>query len=158
MSPDAGIAATAGTPEAGPTAVNRDQGLRSRLLREGPGLLLLAGWLAYTRLYFVLHPLGLTFDPSLFMRLTGHPDPACGLTRTFAWMWRGDVLAALRAYPLGPLLFVLAFAQIGDSLVALFTGWRIPLTRLRLYLQPLIVLAVAAVAINWMLKWVWLGM
>lgn len=24
-------------------------------------------WLAYTRLYFVLHPMGLTFDPSVFM-------------------------------------------------------------------------------------------
>jgi len=34
-------------------------------------------WLAYTRLYFVLHPLGLTFDPSVFMWLTGWQTPQC---------------------------------------------------------------------------------
>lgn len=145
-----------GTAQTRPRAGN-GRVFTSRLLREGPGLLLLGAWLAYTRMYFVLHPLGLTFDPSLFMRLTGHPDPACGLTRTFAWMWRGDLVDAVKVYPLGPLLFLLAFAQVGDSLVALFTGWRIPLARLRPYLRPLIVLGIGALAINWILKLVWLG-
>src|SRR5712691_3935320 len=59
------------------------------------GLLALAlAWLTYTRLYFWLHPRRLTFDPSAFMYLTGKPDPSCGLTRTFAWMWRGDLAHA----------------------------------------------------------------
>ena len=34
------------------------------------------------------------------------PDPFCGGTRTFAWMWRGDLGRAVAVYPLGPLLFV----------------------------------------------------
>ena len=108
-------------------------------------------------MYFVLHPLGLTVAPSVFMRLTGHPDPACGLTRTFAWMWRGDMFAALKAYPLGPLLFLLAVAQVADSLVTLFTGRRLSLDRLKPYRRPLIALGIVAVAINWTLKLLWLG-
>ncbi|HSR25071.1 MAG TPA: DUF2752 domain-containing protein [Candidatus Eisenbacteria bacterium] len=66
-------------------------------------------WLLYTRLYFWLHPRGLTAAPSLFMNLTGRPDPLCGLTRTFAWMWRGDLVNAIVVYPLGPLLFAASF-------------------------------------------------
>jgi hypothetical protein len=61
--------------------------------RTSAALILAFGlaWLAYTRLYFWLHPRGLTPALSPFMYLTGRPDPLCGLTRTFAWMWRGDV-------------------------------------------------------------------
>src|SRR5438876_149830 len=38
---------------------------RERLARLLP-LALLVAWFVYTRLYFFLHPRGLTFDPSLF--------------------------------------------------------------------------------------------
>ena len=51
----------------------------------------LVPWLAYTRLYFFLHPLGLTFDGGFFMWYLHKPDPFCGGTRTFAWMWRGEL-------------------------------------------------------------------
>src|SRR2546427_7320413 len=69
--------------------------------RASAALVLAIGvaWLAYTRLYFWLHPRGLTVAPSVFMHLTGRPDPLCGLTRTFAWMWRGGLPPALAAYP-----------------------------------------------------------
>jgi hypothetical protein len=157
MHPDIDVASTGSTAPTRRTAVNRHGVFTSRLPREGPALLLLGAWLAYTRMYFVLHPLGLTFAPSLFMRLTGRPDPACGLTRTFAWMWRGDLLAALRVYPIGPLLFLLAFAQLADSMVALLTGWRFQLARLRPYRRPLIAFGIVTLAINWILKLVWLG-
>src|SRR2546425_4723 len=79
---------------------------RPERLAQLPALTILIEWFAYTRLYFFLHPRGLTFDPSLFMYLTGKPDPTCGLTRTFAWTWRGDLAQGVRVYPLGPLLFV----------------------------------------------------
>ena len=69
-------------------------------------------WLAYTRLYFFLHPRHLTFDGGLFMWLFNKPDPFCGGTRTFAWMWRGDVGRAVVVYPLGPLLFVATVALV----------------------------------------------
>ncbi len=78
---------------------------RRQRVSQLPALAMLIAWFAYTRLYFFLHPHGLTFDPSLFMYLTGKPDPTCGLTRTFAWTWRGDLGQAVRVYPLGPLAF-----------------------------------------------------
>ena len=38
------------------------------------------------------------------MYVFNKPDPGCGLTRTFAWMWRGDLLHAVAVYPLGPVV------------------------------------------------------
>ncbi len=119
---------------------------------------LTAAWLGYTRLYFVLHPAHLTFDPSLFMYLTGRPDPACGLTRTFAWMWRGDLGRAVAVYPLGPIVFILVVALGLNGVAALVAG-----RRLRLAIRPtmrrlLIVVAVAAILVNWVSKLLWLGM
>jgi Protein of unknown function (DUF2752) len=116
------------------------------------------GWLAYTKLYFVLHPAHLTFDPSLFMYLTGKPDPTCGLTRTFAWMWRGDLARAVSVYPLGPLIFVAVLGVAFSSALALVIGRRVvvrlsPTTR-----RILVAGAVLAVLLNWIAKLVWLGM
>ncbi len=78
-------------------------------------------WLAYTRLYFFLHPRHLTFDGGLFMWYFNKPDPFCGGTRTFAWMWRGDVGRAVAVYPLGPLLFVATVALVVYGLYVLVT-------------------------------------
>jgi hypothetical protein len=123
-----------------------------------PIVCLTAAWLLYTRLYFVLHPPHLTFDPSLFMWITGKPDPTCGLTRTFAWMWRGDVGRAVAVYPLGPLVFVLVLALGINSALAFVTRRRV-----RLVISPstrriLIIVAVMALLANWTSKLVWLGM
>ena len=63
-------------------------------------------WLIYTRFYFYLQPRHLTLDGGFFMTNYNKPDPFCGMTRTFAWMWRGDLLHAVSVYPLGPLVFV----------------------------------------------------
>jgi len=70
-------------------------------------------WLAYTRFYFWLQPRHLTFDGGLLMWLFNKPDPTCGLTRTFAWMWRGDLAHAVAVYPLGPLAFAASFPLLG---------------------------------------------
>jgi Protein of unknown function (DUF2752) len=67
-------------------------------------------WLVYTRLYFFLQPRHLTYDGSAFMWLFNKPDPSCGLTRTFAWMWRGDLGRAVAVYSLGPLVFLATVA------------------------------------------------
>lgn len=117
-----------------------------------------AAWLVYTRIYFVLHPAHLTFDPSVFMWLTGKPDPTCGLTRTFAWMWRGDVGKAAAVYPLGPFLFVLVLALCLNSAVALITGRSVRLATSSSTRRIVIVVAVVAVMANWISKLVWLGM
>src|SRR5258708_3691380 len=123
------------------------------------GILAATGaWLVYTRLYFVLHPAHLTFDPSVFMWLTGKPDPTCGLTRTFAWMWRADVGQAVAVYPVGPLLFVLVLAICLNSAAALVSGRRVQLAMSTSTRRVVIVVVVVAVLANWSSKLIWLGM
>ena len=114
-------------------------------------------WFTYTRLYFWLQPRHLTFDGP-FMYLTGKPDPGCGLTRTFAWMWRGDLAHAFIVYPLGPLIFVATVGLVVYSAAVVITG-----RYLRLSLSPftertIAVVALAALGLNWMAKLLWLGM
>ena len=115
-------------------------------------------WLIYTRLYFFLQPRHLTFDGGFFMTYFKKPDPFCGMTRTFAWMWRGDVLHAVSVYPLGPLIFVATFGLVAYSVWVLVSG-----RALRLALTPTrawMVVAVCGVALglNWASKLIWLGM
>src|SRR5437879_3369870 len=117
-----------------------------------------AAWLAYTKLYFFLHPLGLTVAPSLFMYLTGRPDPFCGLTRTFAWMWRGDLAAAIRVYPLGPIAFVATCVAMGVLAYSAIAGRSFQVVMSRTRRRALLTAALTALAVNWTLKLVWLGM
>ena len=116
-----------------------------------------ASWLTYTRFYFWLQPRHLTYDGP-FMYLTGKPDPACGLTRTYAWMWRGDVLHAFLVYPLGPLMFTGTLAFVAYSLGTIVSG-----RSLRLALSPraqrnILIGALVAIGLNWASKLIWLGM
>ena len=129
---------------------------RDRLTQTAPLAILLA-WFAYTKLYFFLHPLGLTFAPSLFMHLTGKPDPACGLTRTFAWMWRGEVGHAVAVYPLGPLVFLLTAGLVANLAMGVVGGRQLRLTLPRDVTRAIIALSVVAVALNWVSKLIWLG-
>ena len=121
-------------------------------------LAILIAWFSYTRLYFFLHPLGLTFDPSLFMYLTGRPDPSCGLTRTFAWTWRGDLVHAVLVYPLGPLVFLVAGLVTANLAIAVAMGRRVQLILPRRAWHVIIAVSAAAVAMNWAAKLIWLGM
>ena len=132
-----------------------DRGQRLALL---PALTFLIAWFAYTRAYFFLHPRGLTFDPSLFMYLTGKPDPTCGLTRTFAWTWRGDLVQAVRVYPLCPLVFLIAIALVLCLSIAVLGGRRIPVKLPRRTWSMLAAVSLLALAANWTAKLVWLGM
>ncbi len=113
-------------------------------------------WLVYTRLYFWLHPRSLTFDSSVFMYLTGRPDPTCGLTRTFAWMWQGQLLQAVAVYPLGPLVFLATLGLVVYAVAVVLSGRAL---RLQLGVRRKLTIAiVVALASNWMLKLIWLGM
>src|SRR2546430_8372566 len=127
--------------------------------RVSAALILAIGvaWLAYTRLYFWLHPRGLTVAPSLFMYLTGRPDPLCGLTRTFAWMWRGDLAHAVAVYPLGPLAFAASFPLLGYAAGVMLTGHALRLELPRGVRRAAVAVAVVAVALNWAAKLIWLG-
>ena len=123
------------------------------------GLLLVAlAWLTYTWLYFWLHPRHLTFDPSLFMYLTGKPDPTCGLTRTFAWMWRGDLARSVAVYPLGPIIFVATFVLIAYWAAILVRGRSLHFNLSPRAQSGIVIVAVVALGLNWASKLIWLGM
>lgn len=114
-------------------------------------------WFTYTRFYFWLQPRHLTFDGP-FMYLTGKPDPACGLTRTFAWMWRGDLGHAFIVYPLGPLIFVATGALVVYSAAVIITGRYLRLSLSPFAARTIAVVALAALGLNWIAKLLWLGM
>jgi uncharacterized protein DUF2752 len=79
-------------------------------------------WLVYTRLYWVLQAAHISAPVCPFYYLTGHPCPFCGGTRSFAYMWRGDVSDAVRLYPLGPALFVGTILGAGGLLGGAASG------------------------------------
>lgn len=120
-------------------------------------LALAVPWLTYTRLYFWLQPRHLTFDGP-FMYITGKPDPGCGLTRTFAWMWRGDLAHAVIVYPLGPLIFVVTVALVAYSVAVILTGRSIRLAVSPFLERSILIAALVALGLNWIAKLIWLGM
>ena len=113
------------------------------------GLLL---WLAYTRAYWTISVGHMTLPPCPFYYLTGHPCPFCGGTRSFAYMWQGDLADAVRLYPLGPLFFAGSLATVAALATGIVTGrtWAPNLTQLQWRL--LIIGVVSTVAISWALK------
>lgn len=124
-------------------------------------LLLLAfaiPWLIYTRLYFWLQPRHLTVDGGFFMYFFNKPDPSCGLTRTFAWMWRGDLLHAVAVYPLGPLVVLGTILAVGWAVAILVFGRAVSFWLSSVQWRVLIATLVIALAINWTAKLIWLGM
>ena len=116
---------------------------------------LLAGlvlWLAYTRVFFVLQAAHLTAPPCPFYYLTGHPCPFCGGTRSFAYMWQGDLAESVRLYPLGPALFAGSFVGVAGLAAAALSGrtWTPRLTRTQW--RVLGIGVGSAVALSWALK------
>ena len=85
-------------------------------------LVVLVGWLAYTRIFWALQTAHFTLPPCPFYYLTGHPCPFCGGTRSFAYMWRGDISDAVRLYPLGPALFAGTVLSVGGLAAGIVTG------------------------------------
>ena len=121
---------------------------------EPLGLLALLGaWLVYTRFFTILQGAHTTLPVCPFYALTGHPCPFCGGTRSYAAMWRGDVLSAFRYHPLGPPLFVATFAAAG------YAGWAaVTARKVRVGVPAALwLLAGAVLAASWALKLFWLG-
>lgn len=109
-------------------------------------------WLVYTRMYWTLQAGHLTLPPCPFFYLTGHPCPFCGGTRSFAYMWQGDMADAVRLFPLGPALFAGSMVGVVGLAVGIVTGrtWTPTLTSMQWRL--LIVGVVATVGLSWALK------
>jgi hypothetical protein len=133
-----------------PVALSRAvPGSRARDLGIFAGLLV---WLVYTRFYFLLHTSHVALPPCPFYYLTGHPCPFCGGTRSFAYMWQGDLANAVRLYPLGPLFFMGALTGAAGLASGLVTGrtWSLNLTSDQWRL--LTIGGVITIAISWVLK------
>ncbi|HYM96690.1 MAG TPA: DUF2752 domain-containing protein, partial [Candidatus Sulfotelmatobacter sp.] len=109
-------------------------------------------WLAYTRIFWVLQAAHIAAPPCPFFYLTGHPCPFCGGTRSFAYMWRGDLADAVRLYPLGPAMFAGAVATTAALAAGAITGrtWTPRLTAAQW--RVLGIGAASAVAASWALK------
>ena len=112
----------------------------------------LTAWLLYTRFYWTLHASHVALPPCPFYYLTGHPCPFCGGTRSFAYMWQGDMTDAVRLYPLGPLFFVGSLMSAAGLASGLITGrtWSLNLSSRQWRL--LTVAGVGAIAVSWVLK------
>jgi hypothetical protein len=109
-------------------------------------------WLVYTRVYFVVQAAHLSAPPCPFYYFTGHPCPFCGGTRSFAYMWRGDLSDAVRLYPLGPALCAGSLVGV-VGLAASAVSNRRWVPRLgRMQWRLLFIAAISALLLNWALK------
>lgn len=118
---------------------------------------LLVLWLVYTRVYWVLHAAHLAAPTCPFYFLTGHPCPFCGGTRSFAYMWDGDIANSVRLYPLGPALFAGTFVAIGGLVTGAISGRTIRPRLTRDQWRGVILGTVVTVLISWSLKVLVLG-
>jgi hypothetical protein len=114
--------------------------------------LVLVVWLVYTRVYWVLHALHLGAPVCPFYFLTGHPCPFCGGTRSFAYMWGGDVSDAVRLYPLGPALFAGTFGAIGGLVAGAVSGRSLRPRLTATQWRGVLLGTVVTVLISWALK------
>jgi Protein of unknown function (DUF2752) len=121
-------------------------------LRDLGILAVLVMWLAYTRIFWALQAIHLTAPTCPFFYLTGHPCPFCGGTRSFAYMWEGDISDAVRLYPLGPALFAGTLAGVAGLTAGVVTG-RTWTSRLNAMQWKLVAVgAISALLMSWALK------
>jgi hypothetical protein len=111
-----------------------------------------AVWLLYTRVYWILQAAHLGAPVCPFYYLTGHPCPFCGGTRSFAYMWEGDLSNAVRLYPLGPALFAGTFVAIGGLVAGGVSGHTLRPHLSREQWGGILFGTIATVAVSWALK------
>ncbi|HZT66052.1 MAG TPA: DUF2752 domain-containing protein [Acidimicrobiales bacterium] len=116
------------------------------------GLLGLTGWLVYTRFFWHLQVLHATLPRCPFLLITGHPCPLCGGTRSFAYLWQGDLGRSLALYPLGPILFAATVAAVLVLALALLTGRDLRLRVPEPWVRPALAGLGAVMAVSWGLK------
>ncbi|RIK63130.1 MAG: hypothetical protein DCC65_16385 [Planctomycetota bacterium] len=94
--------------------------------------------------------LGLPPDPIL--KATGVPMPGCGMTTSFAWFVRGNLLASIYVEPMGAFLATLTAAVVPLGLFIAITARPVhrrlaPLLRMRV-----LVIVIAFAALSWAWK------
>ena len=98
------------------------------------------------------------FGRGWVLYLTGDPDPAGGVPRTFAWRCRGGLVHAVSVYPLGPLIFIATFALVGYWVMVLVGGRSVRFTLSPSLQSGIVIVALVALGLNWASKLIWLGM
>jgi Protein of unknown function (DUF2752) len=126
---------------------DRDARLRNLVL-----LASLVAWMVYTRFFWPARAVHATLPGCPFLTLTGHPCPFCGGTRSFAYMWQGNLSHSAALYPLGPVMFVGTLMAIPVLIAAVATNrsveWRFaPSLR-----RGLFVAGCLPLALSWSLK------
>ena len=126
-------------------------------MRDLGMLLALLTWLVYTRFFFGLRTVHMVLPPCPFYYLTGHPCPFCGGTRSFAYMWEGDLTDSVRLFPLGPAFFLGTLLGSAGLLSGIVSGrtWSIQLSDA--HWRVLGVGVASAILISWILKLFVLG-
>jgi len=133
-----------------PLVLNR--AVPGRRMRELGLLAAILLWLVYTRLYWVLHTSHVVAPTCPFFALTGHPCPFCGGTRSFAYMWEGDLSDSVRLYPFGPLLFAGSMLGAAGLASSVITGrtWSLNLSSRQWRIVSVGI--VSAISVSWVLK------
>jgi hypothetical protein len=134
--------------------------LRLDVVHAGPGarrrhllaFVSLGAWLVYTRFFWDLQGLHAALPRCPFLVLTGHPCPLCGGTRSFAYLWRGDLGRSLALYPLGPLLFAATVATVVTLGLALLTSRDLRILIPKRWVRPALLALGAVMAVSWGLK------
>ena len=75
-------------------------------------ILLLAAYLRPSPSGMGTHQQGLGLPACNFLRTTGLPCPSCGMTTSFAWFAKGNLLASAYVQPMGTILALLAAACV----------------------------------------------
>jgi hypothetical protein len=97
---------------------------------------------------FGTHRAALGMPACNFLATTGLPCPSCGMTTSFAWVAKGNVVASLYVQPMGTVLALLAAVTVWGGLYVALTGR--PVHRLlrllpaRYTLFPLLLLGILA--------------
>ena len=92
---------------------------------------------------------GMGFLPCNMLVTTGIPCPTCGMTTSFAWFFKGNLLASFYVQPGG---FLLA---LGTGVIALWALYEAvtgrPIHRMVRYLppKPLLIVGSMALALSW---------
>ncbi len=109
-------------------------------------------WLVYTRVFWVLQAAHIGSPVCPFYYVTGHPCPFCGGTRSFAYMWRGDLADSVRLYPFGPALFAGTFAAVGALVTGAISGHTLRPRFTSAQWRGIAAGAVVTVLMSWALK------
>jgi hypothetical protein len=87
-----------------------------------------------------------------FMVYTGIPCPGCGLTTCFAFMMRGDIVAAAAANPSGVLLFLLTLATVPVAAVGFVRAHSVLDTLDRLHAEKWALLLAVTSLVVWAVR------